>query len=187
MLRAVRHVVFQLTFPFSFDPASLLILQKLNEVLTKLDEDRHQWSSRANGDLHVPERDQRDHVPAMSENTETESILDAYKVQTSYTSADTVLSWPVFGSRCFQNCLSDELFVAEYSVLEASETVHRTSYHEEEIPDLVDQFLRHVHIKNPILDPKQLRADARKLTEYGVRWDGTSCVVVRPLTHLCMT
>lgn len=49
---------------------------------------------------------------------------------------------------------------------------------EEDAPELVDIFLRFVHIKNPILEIKVIREDARRIAENGFEWDARSCIVV---------
>jgi hypothetical protein len=43
----------------------------------------------------------------------------------------------------------------------------------------VESFLAYNHPKNPILEVKALRMDARTIAEHGPAWDGRSCLVVR--------
>lgn len=44
--------------------------------------------------------------------------------------------------------------------------------------DLIDSFLRNVHIRSPILDPPRLRNCAKNLVENGLDWGGETCQVV---------
>src|ERR1700721_4603871 len=47
------------------------------------------------------------------------------------------------------------------------------------VQNLVQLFLMHVHVKNPILEVETLRSYARQIDEDGPSWDGKSCLVVR--------
>lgn len=49
---------------------------------------------------------------------------------------------------------------------------------EDDAPALVEYFLQHVHIKNPILDGANLTSMARNVAEEGFKWDNTSCIVL---------
>ena len=51
-------------------------------------------------------------------------------------------------------------------------------FSEDDIESLVDNFIAHVHIKNPILEIETLREQARRVVEEGPGWDGASCLVV---------
>jgi hypothetical protein len=51
----------------------------------------------------------------------------------------------------------------------------------ETINRLVQNFLDNNHIKNPVLDVKELWADAREFAESGPQWDGSSCLIVGPV------
>lgn len=43
---------------------------------------------------------------------------------------------------------------------------------------LLDNFFSRIHIKNPILDEKEIRQGAREISFNGIGWDGRSCLVV---------
>ena len=47
------------------------------------------------------------------------------------------------------------------------------------VPELIESFLRNVHTKSPILEPKELRTRAARVMENGLDWDGETCQVVR--------
>ena len=76
-----------------------------------------------------------------------------------------------------KQCETDEAF-------SPSEHVHprrssRYGFREEDTPRFIDRFLRHVHIKNPILDEEMLRRKSDRAIEEGLGWDACSCLVVR--------
>jgi hypothetical protein len=50
------------------------------------------------------------------------------------------------------------------------------------VRELVENFLRYVHTKNPILDAAQLRVHAANIVENGLKWDGETCQVVSTLS-----
>ncbi len=49
------------------------------------------------------------------------------------------------------------------------------------VHELVESFLVNVHIKNPILNPSELRTRAGDLIENGLSWDAKTCQVVSAL------
>ncbi|KAJ5715703.1 uncharacterized protein N7483_012884 [Penicillium malachiteum] len=46
------------------------------------------------------------------------------------------------------------------------------------VPQLINSFLRNVHVRSPILDPPRLRNSAKNLVENGLDWDGETCQVL---------
>jgi hypothetical protein len=112
---------------------------------------------------------------------------DCLEVPTAFASTDCVLTWPIFGGRWPRDYLSLDLLVGNFQFQntnseQASDRRDKRPYRgisEEEIPRLVEQFLGRVHSKNPIFHTRQIREDARRVAEDGVRWDASSCVVVR--------
>lgn len=49
---------------------------------------------------------------------------------------------------------------------------------EEDAPLHAERFLVNVHIKNPVLNPSDLRRNARWVAENGFGWDADSCLMV---------
>jgi hypothetical protein len=49
---------------------------------------------------------------------------------------------------------------------------------EEDAPLHAERFLVNVHIKNPVLNPSDLRRNARWVSENGFGWDADSCLMV---------
>jgi hypothetical protein len=122
-----------------------------------------------------------------------DDIEDFMQIPSSRTNADGILLWPIFEGRYppeyFVGILfethsesSDEEFSSppqKSSQRKPKATIGRPKFREDEVNELVEKFLSHVHIKNPILDVKTLRNYARGVVEDGPGWDGGSCLVVR--------
>lgn len=51
---------------------------------------------------------------------------------------------------------------------------------------LIQRFLAHVHIKNPILDADDIQRLAKDVMEHGFKWDAPSCLVVREPDWHCV-
>ncbi|PYH84782.1 hypothetical protein BO82DRAFT_389805 [Aspergillus uvarum CBS 121591] len=179
----------------AFDPASLLILEKLNEVLRRLDE---------NSDLrfhHAPVshgvKDSNDcggheafGAAALEEGPEGQvpRALDGLHVPSSFSSTDSVLNWPIFDGQFGPCLLAEELLIAEHALSVEPDnplkipadyvSLKRGGTCDDDIPNLVIRFLRLVHIKNPILDSKSLRQFASSIAEHGLGWDSSSCLVL---------
>lgn len=106
------------------------------------------------------------------------------------TSADNVLTWPVFGGKYHSNyliqpLLSDKEFADPQ--LHAGQTQERDNFvllnslsplEEERIPALVDGFLQNVHTKNPVLDVETLVLKSREAATQGLKWDAWSCILL---------
>jgi hypothetical protein len=106
------------------------------------------------------------------------------------TTADNVLTWPVFGGKYHSNyliqpLLSDKEFADPQ--LHSSQTDERDNFvllnslpplEEERIPALVDGFLQNVHTKNPVLDVETLVLKSREAATQGLKWDAWSCILL---------
>ena len=123
-----------------------------------------------------------------------EPSRDYLQIPPHRTTADTVLTWPIFSDQHQPNSLIEPLFSnsgpqQELNTGDGSldETIARdlvvvpggmVSLPDEKIPSLVDSFLQNVHTKNPILDVEFLVRHARKAAENGLGWDAPSCLVL---------
>jgi hypothetical protein len=104
---------------------------------------------------------------------------------------EAMLKWPVIERRLKTLGISSGETLVE--LLGDAESVERLSSHspgkgrEEELhpPDaetvryLIENFLVNNNLKNPILDPAQLRMYGQEVVDSGWRWDGRSCLLVR--------
>ncbi|KFY90886.1 hypothetical protein V500_04905 [Pseudogymnoascus sp. VKM F-4518 (FW-2643)] len=176
----------------SFDPASLLILDKLNQTLEKLTEvDREVKGQTAAATRTSPScghgHSHRHGAPP--------SPSDCLEVPTAFGSSETILTWPIFNGRWSRNFLSQEILIGSLSSGSDAQGDHHQYHHhrnplkggvkrasqginEENVPGLVDRFLQLVHSKNPVLNTRQIREAARHVAEDGVGWDASSCIVL---------
>ncbi|KAB8223914.1 hypothetical protein BDV33DRAFT_199960 [Aspergillus novoparasiticus] len=180
----------------SFDPASLLILDKLDQVLRRLPHDpvpRSPDVSTSDGLMRGNNINVHTVPGAKGEGRsgfegQGPRALDGLQVPSSFASTDSVLAWPVFGDRFGQGCLAEELFIAEHLSSAAlgdpfqlppdHGSLKRGGICEDDIPNLVTRFLHLVHIKNPILDSKSIKQYAYRVAENGLGWDASSCLVL---------
>lgn len=185
----------------SFDPASLLILEKLNLTLQKLAEIDQQVKGQNTGAINdtgsavvVAGTSFPTYSPRASTGScqvTSSSSSDLLEVPTTFGSTEAILTWPIFNGRWPSNVLSQEIFIGN---LPSEHGQHQNSFYrggranqginEEHVPGLVERFLQHVHSKNPVFHTQQIREAARQVAENGVRWDSSSCIVVR-IFHLC--
>ncbi|VUC24043.1 unnamed protein product [Clonostachys rosea] len=158
----------------SFDPASLLIIEKLNQVLSRLDNNKDEppIPSATAGEL----QQSRDVQP---------DIEEEIYFCSSFTSTDSVISWPIFEGELVQVSLGEETFIKDYERTKAFDKeysegtrTHRASICEDDIPKYIDNFLRFVHCKNPILHTGTLKQYATSVVENGPGWDAVSCLVL---------
>jgi hypothetical protein len=102
---------------------------------------------------------------------------------------ESVLRWPIFSEAAPHLKESLEMPIAE--VLGPSERSGTGSRGDkgrtgstlpnldaDVINHLIGNFLENNHVKNPVLDVKSLRMDAREFAESGPLWDGRSCLIV---------
>lgn len=103
----------------------------------------------------------------------------------SFFTVESVLRWPVFNEQ-YRACLNlrelmtnPSLGSSEYlSPQSSGKGQARMSVELESCSRLLDNFFTRIHIKNPVLDEKEVRQWAREISFNGVGWDGHSCLVV---------
>ncbi|KAK7408949.1 hypothetical protein QQX98_008893 [Neonectria punicea] len=172
----------------SFDPASLLILEKLNQVLSRLDQGQVSGPETTFPTISSEEVEIAA-APAVQKNHEAEvqdqdsdAQSDQLHIPSSRTNVDAILQWPIFGGRFPPSYITDTVFELECAddAPTASLGTNTTAIgvDEEGILDLVQRFLDLVHIKNPILDVRTLWSYARTVLEDGLKWDAASCLVL---------
>jgi hypothetical protein len=200
-----------LTTVFRFDPASLVMIDKLNQIIRNLTALQPQHRDVAvpglqstydlafHNSAHLPTALGSSESPLSQTHSYAKArhgdVEDFMEIPSFRTTADAILLWPIFDGKYPPEYLVDVLFESrsrdtddecgiEQDMITFNRPkvpVSRPSYREDEVLDLVEQFLSHVHIKNPILDVETLRNYARRLVEEGPAWDGATCLVVRTL------
>lgn len=172
-----------------FDPASIAILDRLNQVLARLDEIPSAPTPVLSGPadlassstLRIPETPPvaRGAVSAPGDE------YDELHIPSGRTTPDAILQWPIFEHQYPSTYLIDATFAAEMPDDDSeSESNTRTSkakgsgYSEGQILERVQKFFDLVHIKNPILDQQTVWSYAQAVVEDGLEWDSSSCLVV---------
>lgn len=146
-----------------FDPASLVLLERINHVVALLESGRAARPEPAT----LPDQ-----------HTTADILPDALEIPARCNLSCRVLKWPILQDCGFDPDALDSLFASEPETappgLERSQGVV-----EEDIPAHVRRFLTNVHTKNPVVDHRQLTRDARHIAEHGLSWNAPTCIVVR--------
>ena len=191
----------------SFDPASLHILSRLNQIISTQDDllsairdvgVQGVQKKSPLGASYMSGSAESDHstfgATATEDYTLQWSTSASYlKIPSSRTTPDMILVWPILEGKFPIDCLQEAIFDwASYGVESDDENggfrtnIHRAfesqsvtyGLQEIEVVNLTDRFLSLVHTKNPILDESTLRQFANTIAENGMSWDGPSCLVV---------
>ena len=184
------------------DTASLIIIERLDNILERLDENRPRTQndpepdSQATSSITAAESVPRiTYTGTYNEQQDADETHSYLKIPPCQTSPDATLAWPIFGGKYPRDYINECLFINEVedpgprdhmgSSNEVSSRAVRSLIDEEAIPRLTEQFLMNVHIKNPILDVGVIREYARTVSQEGPRFDAPSCLVVsfRPNIH----
>ncbi|KAH9207667.1 hypothetical protein DL95DRAFT_482473 [Leptodontidium sp. 2 PMI_412] len=189
----------------SLDPASQMIVDRLDQLLRRVDQDAAQSSKALDQVLHKLDQvrstglNQDALGPAFSSEAPATShpvhaqesdihLIEDENMLTpaSQTSPDAVLDWPIFENQFPWGYITDSLFTD--GIEESKMTnVHNAntsnfgtpaSINEEAIPRLVEVFLSQVHTKCPVLDIEIARNYARDVARDGLRWTGPSCLTI---------
>ena len=114
-----------------------------------------------------------------------EMSKDYLRIPTSKTTADTLLTWPIFQGRFPRDHLTTAILSSQET--ERNDSVETDVFivhggfeplSDERIPYLIGKFLENVHTKNPILDVDALIQYGRKAAVEGPAWDAPSCLVL---------
>ena len=128
--------------------------------------------------------------PPINQPPVYEPSRDFLHIPPHRTTADTVLTWPIFQGRFEPNYLVQPL-LSDPEVADphpyAETGPERDNYSlkntvgpldDEKIPALVDSFLLNVHTKNPVLDVDTLIQRSRQASIHGLGWDAWSCCIL---------
>jgi Fungal Zn(2)-Cys(6) binuclear cluster domain len=122
--------------------------------------------------------------------TAPEPSRDFSHIPPHQTTADTILTWPIFENKFTENFLIEPLLTdpaVSDPQLYARSGSNEDNYamiaslaplDEERIPSLVDHFLQNVHTKNPVIDVETLVQRSRLAATQGLGWDAWSCLVL---------
>lgn len=184
-----------LTDSCRFDPASIAILERLNQVLESVEDIpgliKTSVETAVKNTALPPGPVSRitEGFDAFSDGQELSS--DDLTAPTAILSVESVLAWPILAGSVAPTHILDahpdtkangghaSMNNGTGSPSVSNAKLRRITVGEKDIPRLVRQFLQHVHPMNPILDVDTISSDSLRISETGVTWDGESCVVVR--------
>ncbi|KFY47771.1 hypothetical protein V496_10463 [Pseudogymnoascus sp. VKM F-4515 (FW-2607)] len=168
-----------------------LLMNRLDQILAGVQDITASLRPQGNGHVNHM-RDQVGESPRHSEISnvtptfqQPATIDDAQKdylrIPSTNTTADTILTWPIFAGEYPPEYLIEAIlgkgeddksdaFTVRYGEFE--------SLSDERIPSLIDRFLRNVHTKNPILDVDALLQYGQTAAARGPGWDAPSCLVL---------
>ena len=171
----------------NLDPNTQMMVSRLDQILSGVRSINNAMSHQAAPvPTLAPKMSMHSTLSTPTQNQVTESSQDYLQIPPHRTTADTVLTWPVFNGHYPPNYLIEPLFMSRNSQSirsDVSEDVMTVpgglkSLADEKIPTLIDVFLANVHTKNPILDVESLVRSGRRAAEHGLRWDAASCLVL---------
>jgi hypothetical protein len=126
----------------------------------------------------------------------TSRVTNEAKTSTAFSNpyfftVESVLSWPIFEGQYNSSLNLRDLMTSpssgdlDYLSPQSSGKSHPPMGVElESCSNLLDNFFSRIHIKNPILDEKEIRQWAREISFNGIGWDSRSCLVVSGLSHI---
>lgn len=163
---------------YSFDPASLAILERINHVASLIESQSSNSPLSAHHTLShglSPDDQNAFHRSQLSED----SCIETPGFPAIRSNCESVLKWPIFQGFAPES----ESFVlgpSEGSSLPVS--AHTPGLgrgiREEDFIPLSQRFLLYVHVKNPILDVPECTYLVKDVAETGLRWDGSTCLIV---------
>lgn len=187
--------------PSRLDPASQVILFKLEELSAKVDEsireskrEREEPRARSNSPegsiIHIS-RLMGEPDDQMGQNSARNELF----TPAFCTAPDAILRWQMLQDHFHHepNYVSDALFEQQYiesaSVgADGSQAPSITApLDEAAAPRLVDQYLRNIHAENPFLDVAIIRAAAQRIATSSCDWTVLSCLVVSTFRNHSIT
>lgn len=153
----------------SFDPASLLILERLEDLKQCL-------VSQKRPRLQSPET-----LTSYDEAIKPQE-LESEKHSLGFINFENVLSWPVFEGRFVDRLdIKSRLTRSEAAItrrfLQPFNSIPQVDLDIGTCHCLLERFLENVHVKNPVLDEAKVRTYIAEACA-GIGWDAQSCLVV---------
>lgn len=165
-----------------FDPASILILQRLDtlEGLVR----GSTLSPRAlpaTAELSLAQVPLNTPGPTVAEGGL--QTLERTETSNSYhINFESILSWPVFKScKIGQNRDLKALLKSSSAIPGRTALAVPLEVENGRARQLLQRFIRHVHIYNPVLDIEKVQEDMRDTLFNGLEWDAKSCLLVSKL------
>jgi hypothetical protein len=185
VMRLICPIGKAVTNPHSLVPDSQAILDRI---------DRLEWTLLAASKYSHPSSTQcRSSSPVISNvsRAANEAKASIPLSNPCFFTVESVLSWPIFEGQYNSSLNLRDLMTSpssgdlDYLSPQSSGKSHPPMGVElESCSKLLDNFFSRIHIKNPILDEKEIRQWAREISFNGIGWDSRSCLVVSGLSHI---
>ena len=150
----------------TFDPASIAIIERLDSLERKIDSIPQ--APRLDSAVHL------NHESGSNKGAHHKRPLGNFLPE----NLDAVLKWPVFQHLTLPVAPTP----SHCSPASLCSSTHAPSISDELHPaacnQWLDDFFRHDHCKNPVLDEQSTRRLVRKVCQEGVGWDSESCLVL---------
>lgn len=142
----------------SFDPASLQILQRLDDL---------EQLVRSNGSI-------------LEDNEPIAPPVRLDRSQLFPCSADAILNWTSLKALGAQHQVNGPAFPCTNRTVAQTTTSPPLSVLDEFEPDriraLLDNFFSYVHVKNPVLDEQKTRRTVNRVCLHGIDWSPDACL-----------
>lgn len=177
-LDEIKHLLQKSVSPLRDQPASMVEAAVSQAETHQIDGPRFH-RHRNNSEPHEYFMDEHDHHGEEASRT----LYSALR-------CESMLRWPIFEGIIPEDDARIESFILEFGTdmtddgldqPSNSSALNGSGIQEDAFAPLCRKFLTHVHPRNPILESNELIAHAKQATEYGIKWDAPSCLVVRAL------
>lgn len=111
---------------------------------------------------------------------DTSGTNDRSALSLPHLNAESLLHWPKI-IEIIGRPVVERSFLLECTSTPSSAPEPQSSQygiHEDDYLPLCRRFLDQVHVRSPILEPRDLEQYAKEVTENGLKWDNKSCLVV---------
>ncbi|CVL08635.1 uncharacterized protein FMAN_06899 [Fusarium mangiferae] len=187
-MKAPRRIIHRARF----DPASIAILQRLNQVLESVGDIPGIIKANVETALKNTASPASRVVAGVDSFSDSQGLSsDDLTAPTVILSVESVLEWPILAGIVDPSHILEALSDTKAGRGHASSLTCGTdsspdfntgltpiAVDEKGIPRLVCQFLQHVHPVNPILDVDEIYSHSLRFSETGITWDGESCIVL---------
>jgi hypothetical protein len=167
-----------------FDPASLKILERIDQVLSRLDQIPSISTATLpsiNASIATNSTVQACSPPLaknLNSHEEDDALDEDRWMPSARTNVEAVLAWPIFATDSQGSAMLEAIYGTETEENDQSVNTRSGGIIEEDIPRLVQRFIEFVHLKNPVVDVETLWFYTHQIVEDGINWSASSCLVV---------
>lgn len=179
----------------SLDPASQVIVFKLEELSAKVDESIRQ-GQQTREDLRTKLNKQfgtSSHVPIKEEKNSKDQLNTISDENELFTPAfciapDAISTWPIleenhdYREDAISSALFEEQYAAAVKVMNGEGSNDESpidALDQDASPRLIEEYLNNMHAENPFVEVDKLKSAALRLASKYYGWDASSCLLAR--------